>query len=122
MTDDLAQARARVRAQLDASRARNAAVNALAETVATTTATVRSARGEVTVTARPDGTIADVVIAPGALDGRADALGRLVTTTIAAAQRAAAERALESTADILGPDSPFVTGLRAEIDERHDPA
>ena len=119
--DDLAQARARVRAQLDASRARNAAVNTLAASVASITATARSARGEVTVTARPDGTITDVVLAPGALDGRADALGRLVTATIAEAQRTAAQLALEAAADTLGSDSAFVAGLRAEIDERHEP-
>ena len=119
--DDLARARARVRDQVEASRARNAAVNALAETVAATTATARSARGEVTVTSRPDGTITDVVFAPGALDGRAEALGRLVTVTIAEAQRAAAVRALDAAEDTLGSDSAFVADLRADVDQRHIP-
>ena len=118
--DDLTRARGRVRAQVQAARARNAAITALAATVATTTATVRSARGEVTVTARPDASIVEIVVAAGALDLRHDALGRLLTDTVARAQRAAAGLALEAAADALGEDSELVTGLRADLDRRSD--
>jgi hypothetical protein len=116
--DDLAHARSRVRAQVEAARARNVAITTLADTVATTTATVRSARGEVTVTARSDATIVDIVVAPGALGLRHDALGRLLTDTVARAQRAAADKALESAEDALGAHSDLVTGLRADLDRR----
>lgn len=116
--DDLTHARSRVRAQVEAARDRNVAITTLAVTVATTTATVRSSRGEVTVTARPDATIVDIVVAPGALGLRNDALGRLLTDTVARAQRAAADQALESAEDALGAHSDLVTRLRADLDLR----
>jgi len=116
--DDLDSARARIRSQVQDARERTAAVTVLAETVAATTATVRSARGEVTVTATAGARITDVTVADAALGLRADALGRLIRDTIASAQRTAAERALAAAEETLGADSGFVAGLRADVDSR----
>ena len=92
--DDLDSARARIRQQVQGARERSAAVTVLADQVAATSATVRSPRGEVSVTATAGAQITDVTVAPGALELRADVLGRLIRDTIAAAQRTAAQRAL----------------------------
>lgn len=116
--DDLDSARARIRSQVQDARERTAAVTVLAEQVAATSATVRSARGEVTVTATAGARITDVTVADAALGLRADVLGRLIRDTVAAAQRAAAENALVLAEETLGTDSGFVVGLRADIDTR----
>jgi len=116
--DDLDSARARIRSQVQDARERTAAVTVLAEQVAATSATVRSSRGEVTVTATAGAQITDVTVADAALGLRADVLGRLIRDTVAAAQRAAAERALALAEDALGADSGFVVGLRTDIDAR----
>jgi DNA-binding protein YbaB len=116
--DDLDSARARIRQQVQGARERSAAVTVLADQVATTTATVRSPRGEVSVTATASAQVSDVTIAPGALELRADVLGRLIRDTIAAAQRTAAERALAAAEETLGADSGFVAGLHADVASR----
>jgi DNA-binding protein YbaB len=116
--DDLDSARSRIRSQVQDARDRTAAVTVLADQVAATSATVRSARGEVTITATAGAQVTGVTVSPGALELRADALGRIILDTIAAAQRAAAELALAAAEDALGADSGFVVGLRADIDSR----
>lgn len=116
--DDLDSARARIRSQVQDARERTAAVTVLADRVAATSATVRSPRGEVTITATAGAQVTGVTVAPGALELRADALGRIILDTIAAAQRAAAELALAAAEESLGADSGFVVGLRADIDAR----
>jgi DNA-binding protein YbaB len=116
--DDLDSARARIRSQVQDARERTAAVTVLADQIAATTATVRSARGEVTVTATAGAQITDVTVADAALSLRADALGRLIRDTVASAQRAAAERGVAAAEETLGADSAFVAGLRADVESR----
>ncbi len=124
MTDpfaDLDTARSTVRGQLQAARERNAAVAALTDTVNALSATVKSSRGEVTVTATPSAAIPNVTLDSSAFNLTPDALSRLVTETIARAQRAAAELALTEAQNALGEGSNFVSGLRADVDSRFGP-
>jgi DNA-binding protein YbaB len=110
--------RATIDAQVADAAARTAAVDALAERIATTTATVRSLRGEVEVTAAPSGAIRSVRLADDALDLAAADLGRLLTETIARAQREAADRGLAAAESALGADSGVVGHLRDELGRR----
>jgi hypothetical protein len=114
-------ARAHVRAQVAQAQMRADAVNVLADTVAVTTAKVRSPNGEIVVTATAGAAISDVKFSESAYALQPDALGRLVTKTILAAQRAAAEVAIAATEESLGADSSFVIALRAEVDSRFGP-
>ena len=57
---------------------------------------------------------------PPAIWERLNDTGRLLTDTVARAQRAAADLALEAAADALGEDSELVTGLHADLDRRSD--
>ncbi|NYG98317.1 DNA-binding protein YbaB [Schumannella luteola] len=113
--------RASVQAQVAAAEARTATVDALAERVAATTASARSLRGEVEVTAEPTGAVREVRFSEDALGLRAADLGRLVTETIARAQRDAAEKALAAAAEALGAGSAVVGQIRDEISRRPEP-
>jgi len=124
MTDpfaDVDSARARIQSQLDEARARDAAITVLAEQVTAASATVRSPNGEVTVTATAAAVISDVTVSEAGRELAGSALGRLITETIARAQRAAAEQALAAAEQSLGSDSSFVAGLRADVDSRFGP-
>jgi DNA-binding protein YbaB len=117
-TDSLAAleaARMRVIAQTE--RARTAAHDAarMADDVRDARASISSAGREVTVTARAGGAIEQVDIASEAFDLDARTLSRLVTDTVRAAQRAAAEVALTRMADSLGADSPVVAQTRDQV-------
>jgi DNA-binding protein YbaB len=111
-------ARAQIRAQVEAARARRDAVHALSGKVASTSATIRSSRGDVTVTADPTGRISKVRLSEDAMDLRPDDLSRLLTETIADAQRAASAAALQEAEQLLGADDGFVAQLRNDIDKR----
>jgi DNA-binding protein YbaB len=110
--------RATVEAQVAEAAARTAAVDALADRLASTTATVRSLRGEVEVVAEPSGAVRSVRIADDALELYAADLGRLVTETIARAQREAADRALAAAEDALGSGDGVVAQLRDGLSRR----
>ncbi|WP_181408839.1 YbaB/EbfC family nucleoid-associated protein [Schumannella soli] len=116
-----AQVRATVQSQVAAADARTAAIDALADRVAATTATARSLRGEVEVTAEPTGAVRDVRFSDAALELRSADLGRLVTETIARAQRDAAEKALAAATETLGADSAVVGRIRDEVSRRPEP-
>jgi hypothetical protein len=115
------EALAAVRAQIDAAAARDAAIGRLAETVAGAAATVRSARGEVEVSATAGAAVTAVRFSDDALELSVEELGRLTTETIVKAQRQAAEFALTAAEAELGAGSPFVSGLRAEVEARYAP-
>jgi DNA-binding protein YbaB len=117
--DDLGSARARIRQQVAEARQQTAVVEALADQITTLTATARSPRGEISVTSTASAVITDVTVTAAALELRPDALGRLVSATIASAQRAAAELALAAAEESLGADSGFVAGLRADVESRY---
>lgn len=125
MTDEFANletARQRIHQQVQDARERTAAITLLAETVATTVATSRSSRGEVAVTSTSAGTITEVVLSPAAGALSPEALAALITSTVAAAQRAAAELALGAAEQTLGAGNALVEGLRNDIDSRFGPA
>ena len=111
-------ARARIRGQLEDARARDAAIGLLAETVSAATATAVTPRGEVSVTATASAVVTDVALTPAALALRPEALGLLVTQTVAQAQRAAAELAVAAAETTLGPDAAIVASLRADVESR----
>jgi DNA-binding protein YbaB len=115
---DAEMARAHVRSQVAAAQLRADALNYLADTIATTSATVRSANGEVSVTATASAAITGVQLNADALELQPDALGRLVTRTIADAQRAAAELAVAAAEESLGSENSVVASLRDEVDSR----
>ena len=125
MTDEFANletARQRIHQQVQDARERTAAIALLAETVATTVATAHSPRGEVAVTSTSAGTITDVTLNASALGLPPQALSALITSTVAAAQRAAAELALGAAEQTLGAGNALVEGLRSDIDSRFGPA
>ena len=117
---DLESARATIEGQLERARERNAAMSVLADRVDSTSATVRSPRGEVAVTATA--AITDVKLAESALTLHPQALGKLLTETIARAQHAAADLAITAAEETLGADSGLVAELRADVDSRFAPA
>lgn len=121
MSDDvLAQleaARAQVDAQIAAAEQRRDAAHRMADDIKELTVTASSPRGEATVTAAPGGGVTAVRIADAALSLGAVALSRLVTETIAQAQRKAALAAVERSAEVLGEASAFVTELRSQVDQ-----
>jgi DNA-binding protein YbaB len=121
MTDEFANldtARQRIHQQVQDARERTAAIDLLAETVAATVATVRSPRGEVAVTSTSGGAITAVTLASAAVELAPEALSTLITATVAAAQRAAAELALGAAEQALGSGSALVEGLRSDIQSR----
>lgn len=115
------EALALVRAQVEAAAARDAAIGRLADTVAAAAATVRSPRGEVEVSATASAAVTGVRFSEDALDLTPEELGRLTTETIVTAQRRAAELAVTAAEDELGANSPFVAGLRSEVEARYAP-
>lgn len=121
MTDPLAgfaEMRERVQAQMAEARRRQEAVDRLAREIDDATASASSPRGEVTVTATAKGAISHIALSPEALDATADGLAEILTTTIRAAQKAAAEHALALTEDTLG-NGAFTAELRADIEQRY---
>ena len=109
-------AKGRVEGQVAAARARNEALDMLADEVQRMSATVTSPRGEVTVTALAAGAITGVLVTAEARGLEASRLSEVITSTIAAAQRAAADQAVARTAEVLGEASPLVAGLRSDLD------
>ncbi|TPW76939.1 YbaB/EbfC family nucleoid-associated protein [Schumannella sp. 10F1B-5-1] len=116
-----AQVRATVQQQVAAAEARAAAIDALAEQVDAVRATARSLRGEVEVTAEPSGAVREVRFSDDAVELRPADLGRLVTETIARAQREAAESALRAAEATLGADDAVVAGIRDQVRRRPEP-
>lgn len=93
----------------------------LTEEASRTTATISSADGRVTITAKPTGGIESVQLASISTATDAAALGALITATIARAQRAAAEKVLDSMGSTLGEDSPLVAAVRHDVDSAFPP-
>jgi len=89
---------------------------ALDDEITRTTVTTTSPDRRVTVSAQPSGAIVEVVLAPTSVELAPADLARVITTTIARAQRAAADRALELMGDTLGESSELVATIRAEVD------
>ncbi len=125
MTQDseslLALEAARERLRERTARARTAAAEAarMADDVRALTTSAASPRREVTVVARPDGTVDRVDLTDTALGLDAAALSRLVTDTVRRAQQDAAAAALSRMADTLGADSPLLAEVRAQVSARH---
>lgn len=71
--------------------------------------TAQSARGDIAVTATPDGTIVDVRIDSSARPG--DELGQQVTLVIDEAQAAARAAAIALVSERFGSDSPLARQL-----------
>ncbi|WP_261166742.1 YbaB/EbfC family nucleoid-associated protein [Microbacterium sp. Marseille-Q6965] len=121
MTDPLAgfaEMRERVQAQMDQARRRQEAVHRLAREIDDATSRASSPRGEVTVVATAKGAVSRVELGSAAMDLAPQALGDLITSTIRAAQKAAAEHALALTENALG-NGAFTAELRADIQQRY---
>ncbi|WP_091234418.1 YbaB/EbfC family nucleoid-associated protein [Microbacterium sp. 3J1] len=114
LSETVAALHARIDAQIARSRALAEESSRLNADVEQTTATVTSPDGRVTVVARPNGAIDEVRLS--ATEGDAAGLARVITTTIAKAQRAAADSVLASMASTLGEDSPLVAAVRQDVD------
>lgn len=112
----LEAARARVRAQVAEARAAATDAARMSKDVRNATATSTSVGREVSVTARAGGSVDRIEIAPAGLDLDAGTLSRIVTQTVRAAQRAAADAALMRMAQDVGRDSALVTTTREQID------
>jgi len=113
ISETVAALHAKIDDQIARSRALAEESSRLSADIEQTTATVTSADGRVTVTARPNGAIDAVRLA--STDADAAGLGRIITTTIAKAQRAAADSVLASMASALGEDSPLVAVVRNDV-------
>lgn len=117
-SDDLLASMEALNAKIDAqiAQARVRAEESARVTAEATqaTATVTSPDGRVTVTARSTGAITAVRLSDAAHD--AVALGTVITATIAKAQRAAADVALETMAETLGAESGLVAAVRRDVD------
>lgn len=117
----LEAARARVRAQTAQARAAAADAGRMADDVRGATATAVSIGREVRVVARAGGAVERVEIADGALDLDAPTLSRVVTATVQAAQRDAADTALRRMAESVGEDSPLLAATRAQVEAQFGP-
>lgn len=115
----LAESRARVRAQVAAADARFAAMETLGDRAQTATASAQSPNGEVTVTARAVGDIVDIKFNPS-LSLPLPKVAEVLVSTIAAAQRAAAQAGIELAREALGPDSDYVARLQAQVNNRFE--
>lgn len=113
LSETVAALHARIDAQIARSRALAEESSRLSAEVRQVTATITSPDGRVTVTARPNGGIDEVRLSSTDADA---SLGRVITTTIARAQRAAADSVLASMAATLGEDSPLVAAVRTDVD------
>lgn len=109
-------ARARVHAQTAHARAAADEAERMSRDVRTATATAVSLGREVRAVARAGGAVERIEIAAGAFDLDAATLSRIVTATVQAAQRDAAEAALRRMAESLGDDSALVAATRAQVD------
>ena len=114
LSETVAALHARIDAQIARSRGLAEESARLNADVASTTASVTSADGRVTVVAHPNGAVAEVRLT--STDTDAASLGAVITTTIAKAQRAAADAVLASMATTLGEDSPLVAAVRHDVD------
>lgn len=114
----LEAARARVMAQTARARALAADAARMAEDVRAASSTRLSVGREVRVSARADGGIERIDIADSALDLDAASLSRLVTETVRAAQRDAADTALRRMSESLGETSPLVASTRSAVADR----
>ena len=115
----LETARARLQERTERSRTAAAEAARMADDLRALTASAASPRREVTVVARPDGTVDRVDLTDAALGLDAAALSRLVTDTVRRAQQDAAAAALSRMSDTLGADSPLVAEVRAQVAARH---
>jgi len=115
----LEQARARVQAQTAQARALSHDAARMADDVRTATATRMSVGREVRVSAAAGGRVDRIDISPTALDLDAATLSRIVTETVRAAQRDAADNALRRMAESLGETSPLVASTRRRIDDEY---
>jgi DNA-binding protein YbaB len=113
----IGQARAELDRQVQQAAERKRALQQLSADIGTTRVAERSPRNEVEVTAGAQGAVSGVRISADAF-ARLDAasLGRIITRTIAAAQHRAAARAVERSAELLGPDSPVIGQLRSDVE------
>src|SRR5690554_2475998 len=100
--DSFEQARQRMHAQAEEGRQRRDALRDTAAAVRAATATARSTDGTVSVTAGAEGAVTDITVTDGALESTPEELGRVLTETVRAAQRAALERAAAAAAEQLG--------------------
>lgn len=115
----LEEARARVRAQVEQARERSEDAARMAGDVKTATATAASPGREVRVIATAGGRVERVEIAQAALSHDARTLSRLVTDTVRAAQRDAADVALRRMTQSLGETSPLVAATRQRLDDEY---
>lgn len=78
----------------------------------------RSPRGEVRVEVDASGMLRDLELTDAAMDLRPTDLARLITDAARAAQRDAGARSVALAQDAFGEDSPLVTHLRTEVEQR----
>jgi DNA-binding protein YbaB len=115
---ELEAARARVQAQVAQARARTQEAHRAADEARSATATATSVGREVSVIARAGGAVERIDIADAARDLDAATLSRIVTATVRAAQRDAADAALRAIAGTVGEGSPVLARARAQADEQ----
>lgn len=111
--EPLDSARARMHAQAAESRRRNAAIESIADAVEAATGVASSPDGGITVTAATTGAVITITLRDRALEEGASALSASLVKVVAAAQRAALEKAAQLSADELGAEHPLVADLQA---------
>ncbi|MBC9927491.1 MULTISPECIES: YbaB/EbfC family nucleoid-associated protein [unclassified Leucobacter] len=114
--DSIEATRQRVAAQVAEAQARKENIDHLADQIENATETARSPRGEVAVVAAPSGRVLSVTLGESAASIAPADLSKLITSTIAQAQRAAAMVAVRLSSDALGEASPLVEQLEREAE------
>ncbi|MEV8169903.1 YbaB/EbfC family nucleoid-associated protein [Microbacterium sp. NPDC077486] len=114
--------RARIEQQVKDAERRAAQAAQVRDDIAGVRERVASPGRDVTVTVDASGRLADVALTDAALQRSPAALGALIVTLAATAQKAAGARAVEIAAEAFGAEDAAVAHLRQEIAELPDPS
>ncbi|AMG83855.1 MULTISPECIES: YbaB/EbfC family nucleoid-associated protein [Microbacterium] len=114
--------RARIEQQVKDAERRAAQAAQVRDDIAGVREQATSPGRDVTVTVDASGRLADVALTDAALQRSPAALGALIVTLAATAQKAAGARAVEIAAEAFGAEDAAVAHLREEIAELPDPS
>ncbi|GAA3818917.1 YbaB/EbfC family nucleoid-associated protein [Cellulomonas soli] len=112
------EAIAKVARDIEAAQERAARAGELKAAIDRVRGSATSPRGEVQAQADASGRLTDLHLKDDALNLGADRLAVLVLETVQAATRDAGARAVATTEDAFGTDSPLTAHLRAEVASR----
>lgn len=114
--------RARIEQQVKDAERRAAQAAQVRDDIAGVREQAASPGRDVTVTVDASGRLADVALTDAALQRSPAALGALIVTLAATAQKVAGARAVEIAAEAFGAEDAAVAHLRDEIAELPDPS